>query len=91
MPEGVHAAPTGSPGHLLELVRIRTRRRRPSHLLMRPITTERAGMLTPSARVSVAKTTCIKPRAEEHFDELLQHRQQPGVVEPDALARKRGR
>ncbi len=28
---------------------------------MRPITTVRAGMLTPSASVSVAKTTCIRP------------------------------
>ena len=50
---------------------------------MRPITTVRAGMLTPSASVSVAKTTCIRPLPNSDLDQLLQDRQQAGVVESD--------
>ncbi len=50
---------------------------------MRPITTVRAGMFTPSASVSVAKTTSISPRAKSRdLHELLQDRQQARVVEP---------
>ena len=41
---------------------IRRRRRCPSHLFNLPMMTERAGIFTPSASVSVAKTTCISPR-----------------------------
>ena len=62
------------------------RRRRPSHLLMRPMTTVRAGMLMPRARVSVAKTTSISPRVKSTSTSCLRIGQQPGVVEADPLA-----
>ena len=40
----------------------------------------------PSARVSVAKTTWTRPADEELLDDLLERRQQPGVVRRDAAA-----
>ena len=41
-------------------------------------------MLMPSARVSVANTTLHQARAEQLLDDLLEHRQQAGVVGGDA-------
>ncbi len=61
---------------------ISTRRRRPSHLLIRPITTVRAGMLTPSARVSVAKTTCINPRPKSTSTSCLRIGSNPAWWKP---------
>ena len=50
-------------------------------------TTVRAGMLMPSARVSVAKTTFSSLLLEELLDDLLEGGQQAGVVGGDARAR----
>ena len=55
----------------------------PFHLLSRSRTTERAGMLMPSASVSVANTTWTRPADEELLDDLLEGRQHPRVVRGD--------
>ena len=52
----------------------------PLNLTSRSSTTERAGMLMPSASVSVAKTALTRPADEQLLDHLLERRQQPGVV-----------
>ena len=48
------------------------------------ITTVRAGMLMPTARVSVANTTLTQPVDEARLDGLLERRHHPGVVRRDA-------
>ena len=55
----------------------------PLNLTSRSSTTVRAGMLMPSARVSVAKTASHQPADEQLLDGLLERRQQPRVVRGD--------
>ncbi|SCG06507.1 hypothetical protein GA0115255_121581, partial [Streptomyces sp. Ncost-T6T-2b] len=47
----------------------------PFHLTSFSSTTERAGMLMPSARVSVAKTALTQPPDEQLLDDFLERRQ----------------
>ena len=56
----------------------------PLNLTSRSSTTVRAGMLMPSASVSVAKTASHQAADEQLLDGLLERRQQPGVVRGDA-------
>ena len=56
----------------------------PFHFDSFSITTVRAGMLMPSASVSVAKTTLQSPRTKSSSTHLLEGRQHPGVVGGDA-------
>ena len=58
----------------------------PFHLTSRSSTTVRAGMLMPSARVSVANTALTRPRTKQLLDDLLEGGQHPGVVGGDAAA-----
>ena len=58
----------------------------PFHFVSFSSTTVRAGMLIPSARVSVANTTLTRPAQVERLDALLERRQHPGVVGGDAAA-----
>ena len=55
----------------------------PLNLTSRSSTTVRAGMLMPSARVSVANTALHQAADEQLLDGLLERRQQPGVVRGD--------
>ena len=55
----------------------------PFHLPSFSSTTERAGMLMPSASVSVANTTLTRPRDEQLLDDLLEGRQHARVVGGD--------
>ena len=56
----------------------------PFHFESFSITTVRAGMLMPSARVSVAKTTLTRPSWNSSSTHLLERRQHAGVVGGDA-------
>ena len=56
----------------------------PFHFDSFSMTTERAGMLMPSASVSVANTTRQSPRREQLLDALLERGQHAGVVGGDA-------
>ena len=56
----------------------------PFHLTSFSSTTERAGMLMPSARVSVAKTALTRPRTNSSSTTSLKVGSMPGVVGGDA-------
>ena len=58
----------------------------PFHFDSFSMTTERAGMLMPSASVSVANTTLHQAAREQLLDALLERRQHAGVVGRDAAA-----
>ena len=66
---------------------ISSRRRRPSHLLIRPITTDARRHVDAQRQRVGGEDDLHQPAREEHLDQLLEDRQQPGVVEADALAR----
>ena len=58
--------------------------RSPVNLLSFSMTTARAGMLMPRARVSVANTSFTSPALKHGLDRLLERRHHAGVVGGDA-------
>ncbi len=80
MAGGVDPPAPGSPGELGVLAGVRNSWRSPVNLVSFSMTTVRAGMLMPSARVSVANTTLHQSLAEAVLHRLLERRHHPGVV-----------
>jgi hypothetical protein len=83
--EGVHPAPPGPAGHLLELVGDQS----PAAAavpLAHPADDDAAGRHVDTEGECVGREDDLHQAAgEEHLDQLLQDWQQPGVVEADPL------